>query len=98
MVNDKPWYLKDSKIAEAFDNFRSVSNGKSALDEKTKELINFAVASVFRCPHCTNGHLKKALAAGATKEEITEALLLSSLQAGMTQLNWNKESFEKYLG
>jgi hypothetical protein len=31
-------------------------------------------------------------------EEISEALLLASLQAAGTQLNWNKELFEKYLG
>jgi alkylhydroperoxidase/carboxymuconolactone decarboxylase family protein YurZ len=43
-------------------------------------------------------HIKGAFAAGATKEEISEALLLASLQAAGTQLNWNKELFEKYLG
>ncbi len=98
MADDKPWYLKDSGIARALENFKSASKEKSALDAKTKELIKFAVSSVFRCTHCTNSHLKKALASGATKEEVTEALLISSVQAAATQMNWNKEAFEKYLG
>ena len=98
MTDDKPWYLKGSNIARELENFKSASKEKTSLDTKTKELIKFAVSSVFRCTHCTDSHMKKALAAGATKEEVTEALLLSSVQAAATQMNWNKEAFEKYLG
>jgi hypothetical protein len=34
---------------------------------------------------------------GRTKEEVSEALLLASLQSAGSQLNWNKVLFEKYL-
>jgi AhpD family alkylhydroperoxidase len=68
------------------------------LDSKTKELLRLAIASVFRCNHCTEHHIKDAFEAGATREEIAEALLIASLQSAGTQLNWNKELFEKYLG
>jgi len=60
-------------------------------------LIRLAIASVFRCNPCTENHIKDAIAAGATKEEISEALLLASLQSAATQLNWNNELFDKYL-
>jgi len=53
---------------------------------------------VFRCKHCTEHHIKDAIEAGATKQEVAEAILLSSLQAAGTQLNWHKEFFEEYLG
>ena len=94
---DKPWYLKDSKIAKALEDFKAASDEKSVLDTKTKELLKFVVASLSRCTHCTQSHLKKALAAGASKEEISEALLIASVQSAAVEMNWNKETFEKYL-
>lgn len=98
MTESKPWYQKGSKIADALEELKATSNGKTVLDAKTKELIKFVVASISRCDHCTTSHLKKALAAGATKEELTEALLIGALQAAATQMNWDKSVFERYLG
>jgi len=97
MNSKSPWYLKKTPLGAAYQHFSSVAKQKTVLDEKTKELIRLAIASVFRCNHCTEHHIKDALAYGATKEEISEALLLASLQSAGTQLNWNKDLFEKYL-
>ncbi|MGA2506081.1 MAG: carboxymuconolactone decarboxylase family protein [Chitinispirillaceae bacterium] len=97
MDSKSPWYLKKSPLGAAYQHFSSVAKQRTVLDTKTKELIRLAVASVFRCNHCTEHHIKDALASGATKEEISEALLLASLQSAGTQLNWNKDLFEKYL-
>ena len=97
MDKKTPWYLKQSPLGAAYQHFSNVAREKSVLDAKTKELIRVAVASVFRCPHCTEHHLEDALKAGATKQEIAEAILISALQAAGTQLNWNKELFEEYL-
>ena len=44
------------------------------LDEKTRELIALAVAVTTRCDGCIANHTKAALRAGASKEEIAEAL------------------------
>jgi|SRR5271157_2033415 AhpD family alkylhydroperoxidase len=98
MNTESPWYLKKSPLGAAYQHFSGVARQETVLDVKSKELIRLAVASVFRCHHCTEHHVKDALEAGVTKEEITEALLLASLQSAGTQLNWNKELFEKYLG
>jgi AhpD family alkylhydroperoxidase len=97
MNSKSPWYLKKSPLGAAYQHFSNVAKQETALDAKTKELIRLAIASVFRCNHCTEHHIKDALASGATKEEISEALLLASLQSAGTQLNWNKDLFEKYL-
>ena len=97
MAYKKPWYLKQSPLGAAYAHFSNAAGQKTVLDTKTKELIRLAVASVFRCKHCTEHYVKDALAAGATKQEIAEAILLSSLQAAATQLNWHKECFEKEL-
>lgn len=91
----KPWFQKESDLGAAFtDYYKRVSEGH-CLDKKTAELIAIAVASVLRCTHCTQAHMRKAGAAGATAREITDALLLSSLVAGAAQLFWDRENFEK---
>jgi AhpD family alkylhydroperoxidase len=44
------------------------------LDEKTRQLISLAVAVTTRCDGCISVHSQKAVANGATREEIAEAL------------------------
>ena len=93
----KPWYIGQSPLGAVYAHFSNAAGQKSILDEKTKELIRVAVASVFRCKHCTEHHIQDAIAAGATKQEVSEAILLSALQAAGTQLNWHKEYFDETL-
>jgi AhpD family alkylhydroperoxidase len=97
MSNKTPWYLKQSPLGTAYQHFSNVANQTTVLDTKTKELIRLAVASVFRCQHCTEHHVKDAMTAGATKQEVSETILLSALQAAGTQLNWHKSFFEETL-
>src|SRR3982074_1319622 len=53
----------------------SVANSKTGkLDEKTRQLISLAVAVTTKCDGCIVVHTDAALKAGATKEEIAEAL------------------------
>lgn len=53
----------------------SAANSKtSKLGEKTRQLISLAVAVTTRCDGCIVFHSEAALKAGATKEEISEAL------------------------
>lgn len=44
------------------------------LDEKTRQLISLAVAVTTRCDGCISVHSNEALKAGATREEVAEAL------------------------
>jgi AhpD family alkylhydroperoxidase len=44
------------------------------LDPKTRQLISLAVAVTTRCDGCITVHTDAAIKAGATKEEIAEAL------------------------
>ena len=46
----------------------------AALDRKTKELIAIAASLAANCPNCLDGHIKKALKDGATREEISETI------------------------
>lgn len=93
-----PWFVLNSpELGKPFADFYESCKNKGVLDKKTKELLMAALACVFRCPHCTEEHVKGALEAGATKEEVTEALLIAAVEGAGTQLAWNKETFMKYL-
>jgi AhpD family alkylhydroperoxidase len=66
--------------------FVALSNGAAHtkhLDAKTREFIALAVAITTKCDGCIDAHARKAKAAGATKEEIAEALGVAiALNAG----------------
>ncbi len=49
----------------------------TALDLKTKELIAIGVSAVARCEGCLEGHIKKAVELGLTKQEISDALVIA---------------------
>jgi len=49
----------------------------TALDLKTKELISIGVAAALKCEGCLEGHIKKALEIGATKQEVSDALVVA---------------------
>jgi AhpD family alkylhydroperoxidase len=53
------------------------------LDEKTRQLISLAVAVTTRCDGCITVHTDAAIKAGASREEIAEALGVAvALNAG----------------
>ncbi len=48
------------------------------LDPKVQELISIAASLVAKCDGCLDGHMKKAMALGATKEEISETICIAA--------------------
>ncbi|HEV2801353.1 MAG TPA: carboxymuconolactone decarboxylase family protein [Pyrinomonadaceae bacterium] len=48
------------------------------LDPKVQELISIAASLVAKCEGCIDGHMKKALALGVTKEEISETISIAA--------------------
>ncbi len=93
-----PWYVLNSpEIGKPFQDFYNACINEGVLDKKTKELLMLALACAFRCSHCTESHIKAAFEEGASKEEITETLLITAVEGAGTQLNWAKEIFLKYL-
>lgn len=51
---------------------------RRVLDPKIQELISIAASLVAKCDGCIDGHLKKALELGATKEEISETICIAA--------------------
>ena len=70
-------------IHEAFDAFSKQVFAAGALPAKTKQLIAVAVAHVTQCPYCISGHAKLARRAGASDQEIMEAIWVAAeMRAG----------------
>ncbi|KAF5036519.1 hypothetical protein SDC9_54861 [bioreactor metagenome] len=61
----------------AFMGLLGASYEPKALDLKTKELMSVAIGCFTRCEYCIVYHSYKAFEAGATKEEILEAAMIS---------------------
>ena len=68
---------------EAFRRFSEAVFQDGALSGKTKQLIAVAVAHVTQCPYCIQSHTKTAARAGASPEEIMEAVWVAAeMRAG----------------
>lgn len=67
----------------AFEAFGKAVFADGALPAKFKQIIAVAVAHVTQCPYCIEGHTKAALRAGATSEELMEAIWVAAeMRAG----------------
>jgi AhpD family alkylhydroperoxidase len=68
---------------EAFQNFSRAVFADAALPAVTKQLIAVAVAHTTQCPYCIRGHTKAALKAGASEQQIMEAIWVAAeMRAG----------------
>ena len=65
-------------IHEAFDAFSKQVFADGALPARTKQLIAVAVAHVTQCPYCISGHARLARRAGASDQEIMEAVWVAA--------------------
>ncbi len=68
---------------DAFKAFQEAVFAEGALDKRTKQLIAVAVAHVTQCPWCIQGHVKAARRAGASDEQVMEAIWVAAeIRAG----------------
>ncbi len=71
------------EIHNKFAEFSHQVFAEGALPVVTKQLIAVAVAHVTQCPYCIKGHTQAARKAGASKEEIMEAIWVAAeMRAG----------------
>jgi len=68
---------------KGYQEFNEAAIQAGALSVKFKEIIAVAVATATQCPYCIEVHVNNADKEGATKEELSEAILVSAaLRAG----------------
>jgi AhpD family alkylhydroperoxidase len=65
-----------------FAGLHKAATARGALDTKTKELIALAIAVTARCDSCISFHVHDALAAGATRAEVLDAVGVAVLMGG----------------
>ncbi len=79
-LNEAEWpsyTMVEPRLRKIYFKFYRETYKSSQVDRKTKELIAIAASLGFGCKGCLEGHLKKALDYGATKEEISESIAVA---------------------
>ncbi|KAB2873749.1 MAG: carboxymuconolactone decarboxylase family protein [Burkholderiaceae bacterium] len=71
------------EVYGAFRTFSARVFAAGALPSKTKQLIAVAVAHTTQCPYCIRGHTEEAMKAGASEQELMEAIWVAAeMRAG----------------
>jgi len=65
---------KGSKVYKAFTQMESVAFSHGTLSKKTKELIAIGISVRIDCESCLQWHIEQAAKAGATYDEVLEAV------------------------
>jgi len=65
------------RFRDVYFQFYKETYKPSVLDRKTKELVAIAASLAAKCQGCLEGHIKKALKFGATREEISESIAIA---------------------
>ncbi|MBN2018860.1 MAG: carboxymuconolactone decarboxylase family protein [Sedimentisphaerales bacterium] len=93
-----PWFaLNTPELGRPFQEFCIACSEKGVLDSKTKQLLMIVVASVFQSNGEVKRQIESAMQAGASREEIIEALLISTATAARSQLEMHKDVLLKQL-
>lgn len=70
------------EVMKTFDKFHKAAVADGALETKVKELIALAISVTARCDDCIAHHVHDALDAGATREEVIDAIGVAVLMGG----------------
>jgi AhpD family alkylhydroperoxidase len=76
------FFADTSKVFNSFLDMELNTYADGHLHKKTKELIALGIAVYSNCESCMEWHIHQGLAAGATKEEIIEAIEVSMEMGG----------------
>ena len=69
--------MVDPRFREIYFQFYKETYKPSVLDRKTKELVAIGASLAAKCQGCLEGHIKKALKFGATRDEISESIAIA---------------------
>jgi AhpD family alkylhydroperoxidase len=69
--------MVDPRMRKIYFQFYQETYKPSVLDRKTKELIAIAASLASHCNGCLEGHIKKGLKVGMTKEELSETIAIT---------------------
>ena len=86
------------EVIAALENLGTTVRGIGPLDEKTSHLVQLAAAAAAKSEGSVHSHTRRALKAGATREEIYHTLLLLISTVGFPQamaaISWCRDILE----
>ncbi|MFO8116374.1 MAG: carboxymuconolactone decarboxylase family protein [Halorubrum sp.] len=74
--------IEEAPELQSFAGFVESAEATDAIDNRTKELMSLAVAVAVRCEDCILWHTDAALEAGASHEEVVDALKVAVAMGG----------------
>jgi AhpD family alkylhydroperoxidase len=80
----------------AFTQLSRAAQAPGALDRKTKELIALSIAVSGRCDACIGYHARGAGRAGATRQEVAEALGVAIQMGGGPSVNYAADALRAF--
>ena len=83
-------------MATGFAALAGAATAGGALDTRTKELVAVAIAIAVRCDGCIGFHVKAAIDAGATREELVETVAMSVYMGGGPSFVYGAQALEAY--
>ncbi|AQX15488.1 alkylhydroperoxidase [Tessaracoccus lapidicaptus] len=89
-----------SRIPEVYAGYSAMHKavlGPGALDTKTKELIALAIGVTDKCDGCIASHARGAARAGATADEVAEALGVAILMRGGPATVYGPRAMDAFL-
>ncbi|HXG00788.1 MAG TPA: carboxymuconolactone decarboxylase family protein [Bacteroidota bacterium] len=80
------------KVVAAYEQLGAAVHGAGPLNEKTRALVKIGISTGARLEGAVHSHVRKALEAGASPEEVRHAVLLAlptiGLPGTMAALSW----------
>jgi AhpD family alkylhydroperoxidase len=83
-------------VMDGFSRLHRNAITGGALDERTKELMALAIAVAVRCDGCIAFHVHDAVRAGATRDEVAEAIGVAVLMGGGPAAVYGTEALRAY--
>jgi AhpD family alkylhydroperoxidase len=80
----------------AFGSLSRAAQATGVLDKKTKELLALAISVSIRCDGCVAYHARGAQRAGATRQEVAEALAVAIQMGGGPSLNYAADALRAF--
>lgn len=83
-------------VYAGFSELHKAALAPGALDARMKELIALAISVVEECDGCIASHARGAARAGATREEVAEAIGVTILMAGGPATVYGPRAFSAF--
>lgn len=81
---------------KAFTGLHQATMGDGALTVHNKELIALAIGIATRCTDCIGFHLRAAMKAGASRDEIAETVSVAVMMGGGPALMYGAKALDAF--